>query len=94
MVSRIEGSQHNDFEDQQFELHYKGDDVKSVGEITYDVDTIAGGFGGSGFTLEGNGTLKDSTEANPTNAKIIEDSEVEVTIEWNDRTEIIILTNN
>lgn len=81
----------NDYEDQEFELKYKSDDVSDVGNITVEVNTNAGGFGSSGNTLNENGVLKRSNEANPTNAKIIENSEVEVTVEWNDNTETFIL---
>lgn len=83
-----------DYEEQEFELSYKGNDVNSVGKITYNIDTNAGGFGGSGLTLDENGILKGSDEANPTNAKIIENSEMKVTVEWNGNTETITLSNN
>ncbi|MBH0229149.1 hypothetical protein [Halobacillus yeomjeoni] len=81
----------NDYETQDFVLEYKGSDISSVGEITYYVDTV-GGFGGSGATLEDNGTLQASDEANPTNAKVSEHTEVEVRVEWNDNTETFKLT--
>lgn len=83
----------NDYEEQKFELQYKGEDISSVGNISFEVDTNAGGFSGSGYTLNENGVLKSSDEANPTNAKIIKESEVEVIVEWNDKTETIILNN-
>jgi hypothetical protein len=44
--------------------------------------------------LDENGILEGFDEANPTNAKVIEESEVEVTVEWNDNTETIILVIN
>ncbi|WP_227937072.1 hypothetical protein [Alkalihalobacillus deserti] len=84
----------NDYEQQDFELHYTGNDVNSVGNITFGIETNAGGFGGSGYTLAESGVLRSSSEANPTNAKIIENSEVEVTVEWNDNIETILLSNN
>jgi len=84
----------DDFEKQEFILKYKGQDIESVGEITYNVDTNAGGFGYSGKTLGENGTILDSDESNPTNAKISENSEVKVTVKWNGNTETLILTNN
>ncbi|EPD53259.1 hypothetical protein HMPREF1210_00990 [Paenisporosarcina sp. HGH0030] len=84
----------DEWEEQELKLQYKGNDVNSVGEIEYNVETNAGGFGGSGLTLEENGTFKASKEANPTNAKIIEEAEVVVTIEWNGHTETIILNIN
>ncbi|WP_256439054.1 hypothetical protein [Sediminibacillus dalangtanensis] len=37
--------------------------------------------------MEKNGTLTDSNEANPTNAKVTEYTEAEVTVEWNDNKE-------
>lgn len=84
----------DDYENQEFKLNYKGKDPNSVGEITYKVDTNAGSFGKSGVKLDENGILIGTEEANPTNAKIIEESEVEVTVEWNDNTEIITLVIN
>lgn len=53
-----------------------------------------GGFSGTGYKLNENGVLNTGSEANPTNAKILENSEVEVIVEWNDNTETIILTKN
>ncbi|WP_216831414.1 hypothetical protein [Alkalihalobacterium elongatum] len=84
----------NDYEDQEFELLYKGNDVHSVGDITFDVETNAGGFGGVGYTLSENGVLRSNSNANPTNAKITEDSAVEVTVEWNGNVETITLSND
>ncbi|MGY6212286.1 hypothetical protein ACXEO8_20140 [Cytobacillus firmus] len=81
----------DDYEKQEFKLNYKGKDVNSVGDITYKVDTNAGSFGKSGVKLDENGILIGTEEANPTNAKVIEESEVEVTVEWNDNTETITL---
>jgi major membrane immunogen (membrane-anchored lipoprotein) len=40
------------FENQDFVLKYKGEDVDSVREITYDVDSIGSGFGREGESLE------------------------------------------
>jgi hypothetical protein len=76
----------DDYETQDFVLEYKGDDVNSVGEISYSVVSV-GSFSRSGATLEENGTLIDSDKANPTNAKVTENTEVEVTVEWNGNTE-------
>lgn len=81
----------DEYEEQELKLQYKGNDVGSVGEIEYNVETNAGGFSGSGLSLEENGTLKASAEGNPTNAKIIKESEVAVTIVSNGQTETIIL---
>lgn len=84
----------DDYETQEFKLQFKGKDINSVGEITYNIDTNAGGFGYSGVKLNKDGSLKGIDEANPTNAKVIEESEVEVNVEWNDNTETIILNIN
>ncbi|QOY34674.1 hypothetical protein AWH56_018370 [Anaerobacillus isosaccharinicus] len=83
--------QTSDYETQEFVLQYKGNDVNSVGKITYSVDSV-GGFGRSGATLAENGTLKDSSEANPTNAKVSVHTEIEVTVEWNGNIEKIKLS--
>lgn len=84
----------NDFEEQEFELQYRGNEASNVGDISFNVETNAGGFGGSNYRLDENGAIRISEGANPTNAKISEGSEVEVTVEWNDNTETIILSNN
>ena len=84
----------DDYETQELKLQFKGKDINSVGELTYDIDTNAGGFGESGVKLNKDGLHIGSSEANPTNAKVIEDSEVKVTIEWNGNTETILLSKN
>jgi len=61
----------NDYEDQEFELEYRGDDNSTVGNINVEITTNAGGFGSSGNTLNENGVLKRINEANPANAKIL-----------------------
>ncbi len=76
----------NDYETQELRLEYKGNDRKSVGEITYNVDSV-GSFGKSGAELNEKGMLTDRSEANPTNAKVSEHTEVEVTVKWNGKTE-------
>ncbi|WP_164669676.1 hypothetical protein [Virgibacillus doumboii] len=76
----------DDYETQDFVLEYKGDDVESVGDITYSVDSV-GSFGRSGVTLAEDGTLRDSDKTDSTNAKVTENTEVEVTVEWNGNTE-------
>lgn len=94
--AQLKVTQHsNDYEDQVFQLRYIGKDFGSDGDVTFYVDTNAGGFGGSGFnTLNEFGVLETSKQTNPTNAKIQENSEVEVTVKWNDDTETITLRNN
>nr|WP_246869518.1 hypothetical protein [Priestia megaterium] len=93
--AELKVTQTNDeYETQEFKLQFKGKDINSVGEITYNIDTNAGGFGKSGVKLNKNGFLIDRDEANPTNAKVIEDSEVKVKVEWNGKTETILLSKN
>ena len=82
----------DDYETQEFILRFKGKDINSVGEITYNIDTNAGGFGYSDVKLNKNGFLTARDEGNPTNAKVIENSEVKVTVEWNGKTETILLS--
>ncbi|WP_053218296.1 hypothetical protein [Virgibacillus senegalensis] len=81
----------DDYQTQDFRLVYKGSDVDAVGEVSYLVESM-GSFGRSGVLLEENGTLTDSDEANPTNAKVTEYTEVEVTVEWNDNVETFVLS--
>jgi hypothetical protein len=82
----------DDSETQEFKLQYKGKDINSVGEITFKVDTNAGGFGYSDVKLNKDGFLTGRNEANPTNAKVSEDSDVKVNVEWNGITETIFLS--
>ncbi|RDY69107.1 hypothetical protein DXT76_16765 [Halobacillus trueperi] len=81
----------DDYETQELVLKYKGDDVNDVGPVAYNVDS-KGSFGRSGVTLKENGTITDSDTANPTNAKVSEHTEVEVTVEWNDNAETFKLS--
>lgn len=81
----------DDYETQEFVLKYKGNDVNSVGELTYNVESV-GGFGEGDVELEEDGTLRNSSEANPTNAKVTEHTDVEVTVEWNGNTETFKLS--
>ncbi|KAB8135713.1 hypothetical protein F9U64_10565 [Gracilibacillus oryzae] len=76
----------DDYETQDLVLEYKGVDVNSVGKFTYHVDSV-GSFGESGATLNDQGVLKESSEANPTNAKVDENTQVEVRVNWNGKTE-------
>jgi hypothetical protein len=82
----------NDYETQEFKLQFKGEDINSVGEINYNIDTNSGGFGYSDVILNKKGFLTGRDEANPTNAKVIENTEVKVTVEWNGKTETILLS--
>lgn len=79
------------YEKQELKLSYRGEDLNSVGEISYKVETNAGGFGVGDVNLDENGIIKAINEGNPTNAKVIEESEVEVIVEWNDNSEVIKL---
>jgi hypothetical protein len=88
--AELKVSQSSGFEKQNFVLKYKGDEVNSVGEITYRVES-AGGFGQSGVKLEENGSLRHIDEADPTNAKVTENTKVKVSVEWNGNTETIEL---
>ncbi|CAN7288695.1 hypothetical protein [Rossellomorea sp. LjRoot5] len=46
------------------------------------------------MTLDENGFLRDSSESNPTNAKMSEDTEVKVTVKWDDQEETFTLEKN
>jgi hypothetical protein len=90
--AELKVTQANDcYEKQEFKLSYRGEYLNSVGEISYKVETNAGGFGGGDVNLDENGIIKTINEGNPTNAKVIEESEVEVIVEWNDKSEVIKL---
>lgn len=91
--AELEFIQNSDtFERQEFLLKYKGEDVESVGEIAYNVDSIGSGFGREGESLAENGSMRDSREFRTTNAEIPEDAEIEVTVEWRGNTETFTLT--
>ncbi|WP_117170259.1 hypothetical protein [Paraliobacillus sediminis] len=85
----------DEYEEQKFELRYKGNDIDSVGEIKYMIETNAGSFGSSGVTLQDNGVLKGGSNNSPLGGtKVTEESKVEVTVEWNGNAETIMLSNN
>lgn len=81
----------DEYEKQDLTLQYKGQDVTSVGEITYTVTTKASSFSANGATLDENGIYTDTSESNVSNAKVTEKSKVDVNIEWNNQTESISL---
>ncbi|WP_421382701.1 hypothetical protein ACOJQI_00930 [Bacillus salacetis] len=84
--AELKVNQSSGFQKQEFLLKYKGEDISSIGEIAYHVESV-GGFGREGVTLEENGSIRHVDEANPTNAKVDENTKVEVTVEWNGNTE-------
>ncbi|WP_226673355.1 hypothetical protein [Rossellomorea aquimaris] len=86
-------NQSSDFEKQDFVLKYKGEDIDSVGNVAYDVEEV-GGFGRTGVTLEENGVIRDSRESDPTSAKMSEDTEVEVTVRWDNQEETFTLAKD
>lgn len=81
------------YENQKLKVQYNGEDVRSVGEISYKVETNAGAFEQTDAVLNDNGIFMVDESANPTNAKITEGSEVKITLEWDDNVEIITLVN-
>lgn len=87
-------NQSSDFEKQDFVLKYRGEDVDSVGDVAYTVEADIREYGRTGVTLEENGTIRDSSESNPTNAKMSEDTEVKVTVKWDDQEETFTLEKN
>ncbi|MBW3111704.1 hypothetical protein KYJ26_07680 [Bacillus sp. MCCB 382] len=86
-------NQSSDFEKQDFVLKYKGENIDSVGNVAYDVEEV-GGFGRTGVTLEENGVIRDSRESDPTSAKMSEDTEVEVTVRWDNQEETFTLAKD
>ncbi|WP_456274839.1 hypothetical protein [Bacillus sp. AK031] len=80
------------FENQDFVLKYKGEDIDSVGEIAYEVDSIGSDFGREGEPLGENGSIRDDRESRADDAEIPEEAEIEVTVEWNGHTETFTLT--
>ncbi|WGG44525.1 hypothetical protein [Rossellomorea sp. DA94] len=86
-------NQSSDFEKQDFVLKYKGDNVDSVGDVAYTVKG-RGEYGRKGEPLEENGVIRHSSESNPTNPKMSEDTEVKVTVKWDDQEETFTLEKN
>ncbi|MGD6966350.1 hypothetical protein ACQCVP_07975 [Rossellomorea vietnamensis] len=79
------------FKKEDFVLRYKGEDIDSVGDFAYEVDSISSGFGREGEGLGENGSIRHSRESRA-DAIIPEDAEIEVTVEWNGNTETFTLT--
>ncbi|MEK3805780.1 hypothetical protein MHB63_04135 [Bacillus sp. FSL H8-0547] len=84
---------HNDNKivDQYLNLQFKGNDLDSANNISYEVDTNAGGFGGSGLKLNEKGTLKGSHLNNKNGLKT---TSAKIFVEWNGNKEEIPLENN
>ncbi|MEQ8202124.1 MAG: zf-HC2 domain-containing protein [Syntrophomonadaceae bacterium] len=82
-----QGVMHHDCWSQELTtLKYLGDDIGSVGEIAYEIESPIGGASGSGDRLKPDGTVNlGGSEGNGALPDM--DSELHVTIKWNDRTE-------
>ncbi len=79
-------NQSSDFEKQDFVLKYTGEDVESIGDVGYSVESV-GGFGGSDLRLDENGSIRHNQKTDPSGRKISEDTEVTVTVEWDGKRE-------
>ncbi len=78
----------NNIVDQYVNLLFKGNDLDSAGNISYEVDTNAGGFGGSGIELDEKGHLKGS---DLNNINVIKTTSAIIFVEWNGEKEEIFL---
>ncbi|KEZ51573.1 hypothetical protein [Metabacillus indicus] len=78
----------NNIVDQYVNLQFKGNDLDSAGNISYEVDTNAGGFGGSGLELNEKGHLKGS---DLNNKNVLKTTSAIIFVEWNGEKEEIFL---
>ena len=84
-------SQTDKRQEEDFTLHYLGDDTESVGEFSYVVESV-GSFSGNGATLNESGVLTSGGSCGGC-AFTSEHTEIIVTIEWNGQTETFQLEN-
>jgi major membrane immunogen (membrane-anchored lipoprotein) len=84
--AELKVNQSSDFEKQDFVLKYTGDEVESVEDVEYAVESIDG-FGRTGATLDKNGIIRDGNETDPSGRKISDDTEVTVTVMWDGQSE-------
>jgi len=89
--AKLKVSQTDDRQEEDFTLHYLGDDTESVGEFSYVVESV-GSFSGNGATLNENGVLTSGGSCGGC-AFTSEHTEIIVTIEWNGETETFQLEN-
>jgi hypothetical protein len=80
-----------DIQEEELALIYLGNDVKSVGEFTFNVESNAGGFGGTGATLTDGGVFQAKGNMSSGGASVTKDAEIVVTVEWNDKKENVSL---
>lgn len=78
-------------QEEDFNLHYLGNDIESVGEFSYVVESV-GNFSGNGEILNENGTMTSGGACEGC-AFTSENTEVIVIVEWNDQTETFQLEN-
>ena len=89
--AKLKVSQTDDRQEEDFTLHYLGDDTESVGEFSYAVESV-GSSSGNGATLNENGVLTSGGFCGGC-AFTSEHTEIIVTTEWNDQTETFQLEN-
>jgi uncharacterized protein YceK len=90
--AKVKYTQNDDLQEKELILTYLGNDVNSVGEIEFNVDSNDGGFDGTGFLKKG-GTFQAKGNMSRGGAILVEKAKIVVTIEWNDKKEEIILEN-
>lgn len=74
--------------DMMFELQFKGDDIQTVGDISFSVEIDEFGIGGSDYRVDENGYMEIKLDDLP---PITKNSNVELTIQWDDSSEFIQL---
>jgi hypothetical protein len=70
-------------------LKYLGNDIESVGTISYEEQSSSGGGSGTGRVLNPDGTLRLSSSSG-NGAMLRADDEITFTIRWNDREETFV----
>ncbi|ASN05407.1 hypothetical protein [Virgibacillus necropolis] len=90
--AKLKITQTDDMQEEEFQLRYKGEDVNSVGEFDYEIDSV-GSSSRTNAILNEDGSLMDNGSMCSGCAFTTEETEVVVTVEWNDKKEIFTLVN-
>ncbi|HWL24346.1 MAG TPA: hypothetical protein VNR38_11460 [Ureibacillus sp.] len=92
-AAKITAMQDDNREIQDFVLVYQGEEKESVAgmEVNYKIEDHTGSSGGRG-TLKGPGVLQIKGYSNCSGcAFVYEGTEIKITVEWEDKTETILL---
>jgi hypothetical protein len=88
----VKATQTGSREDQQIVLKYKKSDIDSVSTLNYKITSPDGEIAGTGQRLTKGGVLETYGGASIDGALLQKDDQLKGVIEWNDKSETVVLT--